>query len=72
MFLFFLPTRIFTLDFIIQSLNLDQVHFLPRKHSALFKLKEKVGPFLVNATEAIAEIEIMLQEMKLARGDVWH
>jgi hypothetical protein len=42
----FLTMRIFALEFIRQSINVDEVHFIPRKKNN-FKPKKKVGPFSV-------------------------
>jgi len=43
--LIFLPIRIFALEYIWQRINLDLVHFVPRKHEVNFKL---MGPFNVD------------------------
>ena len=44
----FVPMRLFALEFIRQSLNVDQVHFVPMNKGHLFKLDMSVGPFVVN------------------------
>ena len=56
----FVPMRLFTLEFIRQNLNVDQVHFVPMKKGHLFKLPMFVGPFIVNMRQAANEANIML------------
>jgi len=40
----FVPMRLFGLEFIRQSLNVDQVHFVPMKKGFFFKFPKEVGP----------------------------
>lgn len=44
----FMPMRIFALEFITQSLNTYQIHFVQAKKSLMFKLPMTVGPSIVN------------------------
>lgn len=67
----FLPIKILCLEFIRQCLIVDQTHFLPRKKEAMFKLKEKVGPFIVNTKATNKEVEYLLAQMKLKLGVSW-
>lgn len=64
----FLPLSIFASEFTRQSLNVDRLHFLLRKKPPLLKLKAEGGPFVVNARAVDKNVEIMLHEMKLAKG----
>ena len=40
----FVPMRLLSLEFIRQSLNLDQVHFVPMNKVFFFKFPKKLGP----------------------------
>ena len=44
----FVPMRLFALEFIRKSLNVDQIHFMHIKKGHMFKLPMIVGPFIVN------------------------
>ena len=63
--------RLFALEFIRQSLNVDQVHFVPMKKGHLFKLPMFVGPFIVNMRQAANEANRMLENMHLLLGEKW-
>jgi len=54
--LVFVPMRIFALEFIRQSMRMDEIHFVSRKHKAQFKLKAQVGPFIVNTRASGKEV----------------
>lgn len=49
--------RLIALEFIRQSLNVDQVHFLLAKKGYLFKLPQTIGYFIVNNRKAMEEVE---------------
>ena len=57
----FVPMRFFALEFIRQSLNVDQVHFLPMKKGLMYKLPMNVGPFVVNTRQAFDEVSKILE-----------
>ena len=63
--------RLFALEFIRQSLNIDQVHFVPMKKGHLFKLPMFVGPFVVNMRQAFNEASRMLEDMHLLLSEKW-
>lgn len=44
----FVPMRLFALEFMKESLNVDQVHFVPMKKGYFFKFPKAVGPFIMN------------------------
>jgi hypothetical protein len=44
----FFTTRIFSLEYVRQRLNLYEIHFVSNKYKASFKLKKAVGAFIVN------------------------
>jgi len=54
----FLPMMIFALEYIKQMMNMNDTHFVSRKHKAHFKLKARVGPFIVNTRDAEKEVMI--------------
>lgn len=64
--------RIFYLEFIRQSLNIDQLHFIPTKKGHLFKLGIPTGPFIVNARKAFKEVKALLEEMKFGLWEIFH
>lgn len=60
--------RMFSLDFIRKSLNVDQIHFVPVKKGHLFKLPRTVGPFTINTRKAIEETHKVLDGLHLLLG----
>ena len=67
----FVPMRLFALEFIRQSLNVDQVHFVPMKKGHMYKLPMIVGPFIVNMRHTFDEVTKMLDEMHMLLGERW-
>lgn len=63
--------RIFSLEFIRQNLNVDQVHFVPMKKGYLFKFPKAVGPFIVNTRQDTQEVEKLLNDMCLLQVVEW-
>ena len=57
------------MEFIRQSLNVDQVHFLPMKKGLMYKLPMSVGPFVVNTRQAFEEVSKILEETQLLLGE---
>lgn len=47
----FVPVRIFALEYARKMLNMDELHFVSNKRKAQFKLKENIGPCIVNTRE---------------------
>lgn len=68
----FMPMRIFTLELIIKSLHMDQIHFVPTKKSYLFKLGDPIVPFIVSTMKALQLGENMLKELNFEKGYIWH
>ena len=52
----FVTTRIFAPEYLKQLLNADEVNFMASRKKTQFKLKNQVGPFIVNNREAANEI----------------
>jgi len=66
------PTiRIFSLEFIRKSLNVDEVHFIPRKKKTNFKPKKEVGNFILYNRSSSQVVEIVLQGMGFEQGEIW-
>ena len=61
----FVPMRLFALEFIRQSLNVDQVHFVPMEKGHMYKLPMVVGHFIVNMRQAFDEVTKMLDDMQM-------
>jgi hypothetical protein len=49
----FMTPMIFSLEYIRQRLNSDEIHFVPNKYKVNFKLKKEVGPFIVNTRSTL-------------------
>ena len=60
----FLIIRFFSLEYLRQVLNVDAIHFMASRKNTQFKLKNKIGPFIVNNRDAEKEIEKILSELK--------
>jgi hypothetical protein len=66
-----LTPKIFALEYIRQSLNLDDVHFVSRKYRASFKLKKEVGTFVVNSRSTLQVATKVLLDMGFQQGETW-
>ena len=60
----FLTTRIFALEYLRQILNANAVNFIASKKKAQFKLKNQIGPFIVNSRDALKDIVSKLSKFK--------
>ena len=67
----FVTTRIFSLEYLRQLLNVDEIHFIAFKKKTQFKLKNQIGPFIVNNREAANEINVKLKEYKFPCSFTW-
>ena len=67
----FLPVRIFSLEFIRKSLNIDQVYFVPTRKGYIFKLGKIVWPSIVNNRQALLQVEEMMKEFGFVQGAKW-
>jgi hypothetical protein len=59
------------LEFIRQSLDVDDIHFIPRRKRTNFKPKREVGPFIVVNRSTLQVVEAMLQGLGLKQGEAW-
>lgn len=67
----FVPVRIFSLKYIRQMLNMDDLHFVSNKKKAQFKLKAYVGPHIVNTKEKNKEVDELLKQIKFKLSSTW-
>lgn len=68
----FVPARIFSLEYIRQMLNMDDLHFVSSKKKTQFKLKSHVGPYIVNTRVETKEVDKLLKEMKFKLKFTWY
>lgn len=64
--------RIFSLEYIRQMMNVDDVHFISRKRKVKFKLKTQVGPFIPNTRIVEREVDNLLKQMKFKLSFIWY
>lgn len=67
----YVPMRIFSLEYIGQMINMDEIHFVSSKKNSQFKLKAKVGTFICNTRFASTEVEKLLKSMNLQLSFTW-
>ena len=66
----FLTPRIFSLEFIIQKLIVENEHFLSFRNSYEIKFPLKVGPFIIKNKAALSVGEGLLQDMNFMNFEV--
>ena len=64
----FLTIRFFALEYLRQVLNVDAINFMAAKKKTQFKLKNQIGPFIVNNRDALKEIVMKLSELKFQKS----
>ena len=67
----YLQKRIFSLEYIRQMLNSDDIHFVVAKKKSQFKIKTQECPFLCNTRIEGEEADRMLKEIKLSLSFTW-
>jgi hypothetical protein len=68
----YIPVRIFTLGYIRQIMNSDDIHFVSLKKKQQLRIKGKIGSFICNSRGAGDEVDRMLREMKFLTSFTWH
>ena len=58
----FVTTKILALEYLRQLLNANEINFIASMKKTQFKLKNQIGPFIVNNREAANEINVKLKE----------
>ena len=62
----YLTPRLFSLEFIRQSLNVDQVHFASHNRNQIFKIPQDVCPSVVKSRETDTITHNMLSYLSLS------
>ena len=68
----FFTTRIFVLEYLRHLLNVDEINFIASRKKTQFKLKNQIGPFIVNNIEAANKINVKLKEYKFPCSFIWN
>jgi hypothetical protein len=68
----YVPVRIFTLEYIRQIMNLDDIHFVSLKKKQQLRIKGQIGSFICNSHGAGEEADQMLREMRFFLSFPWH
>ena len=63
--------RVFSLDYIRQMINMDDLHFVSGKRKSQLKLKENIGSFICNTKSVGAEDDAMLKKMGFQPVFTW-
>ena len=67
----YLPTRIFSLEYIRKMLNSNEIHFVSVKKKSQFRIKTQIGSFVCNSRSTGEEADNLLKEMKLNLSFTW-
>ena len=68
----YMSMRIFALQYLIQILNYDSINFMAARKKTQFKLKNQIGPFIINHREAEKKIIKRLAEFKFQESFPWN
>lgn len=68
----FFTTRIFSLEYIRQILNVDAVNFTASKKKAQFKLRSQIGSFIIKNRDALKEVSNKLSVFKFQESFYWN
>jgi hypothetical protein len=68
----YLPIRIFSLEYIRQMINSDDIHFVSLKKKQQIIIKGKIGSFICNNHGIGEEVDRLLKEMKFFMNFTWH
>jgi hypothetical protein len=68
----YVSVRIFSLEYIRQIMNLDDIHFVSLKRKQQLRIKGQIGSFICNSRGAGEEADRMLKEMKFFMSFPWH
>lgn len=67
----YLPIKIFSLEYIRQRLNANEVHLVAANKKSQFKLKAQVGPCICNTKATWEEVDRLLKEMNFGLNFTW-
>ena len=68
----FLPVRIFSLEYIRQMINSDDIHFVAFKNKQQLRIKGQIGSFIYNSIATGEKSNKLLLEMKFKQSFPWH
>jgi hypothetical protein len=68
----YVPVRIFSLEYIRQIMNSNDIHFVSLKKKQQLRIKQKIGSFICNSRGIGEEADRMLREMKFFQSFPWH
>jgi hypothetical protein len=68
----YLPMRIFSLEYIRQMINSDDIHFVSLKKKHQLRIKGQIGSFICNSRGIGEEADRLLKEMKFFVSFAWH
>jgi hypothetical protein len=68
----YLPVRFFSLEYIRQIINSDDIHFVSLKKKQQLRIKGQIGSFICNNRGTREEADKMLKEMKFSMSFPWH
>jgi hypothetical protein len=67
----YLHVRIFSLEYIRQMINSDDIHFVSLKKKQQLRIKGQIGPFICNSRVDGEETNKLLKEMKFSTSFTW-
>jgi hypothetical protein len=68
----YFPVRIFSLEYIRQMINSDDIHFVSLKKKQQLRIKGQIGSFICNSRAVGEEADKLLREMKFETSFLWH
>jgi hypothetical protein len=68
----YLSVRIFSLEYIRQMINSDDIHFVSLKKRQQLRIKGQIGSFICNSRAVGEEADKILREMKFDTSFLWH
>jgi hypothetical protein len=68
----YLPVRIFSLEYIRQMINSDDIHFVSLKKKQQLRIKGKIGSFICNSRGTGEEADRLLKEMNFFASFICH
>jgi hypothetical protein len=68
----YLLVRIFSLEYIMQMINSDDIHFISLKKKQQLRIKGQIGSFICNNRGTREEVDNWLKEMKFVTSFPWY
>jgi hypothetical protein len=68
----YLPMRIFSLEYIREMINSDDIHFVSLKKKQQLRIKGKIVSFIYNSRDVGEEADRLLKQMKFHVSFIWH